>query len=618
MAELGVIPNEADYANSKLYQRTLKAQKALEKERAKAAAKGKISKFDLPDKRPASSLSEKRQSSANSFMSDMPSPGRRSRMSLGWFRSSSEATLPLPPHPAFTPPLPTSRSVSQLPLPHPQTSGPPSPNLDAPSAQLQQQQQQQQRLAAPDDRLRAYRASIGGAPSPRAISPGDAARRQRHMSDLPRTASGGPPPFPAPQSNSPSPAPSRNNSDNSDRLRQPPLVGPRVQPSPPPPHSNGDRPRLSPRSTLEVEQNGGRIPRAPSPLSAAALEPQLAEPARTDSVYLSSKEPSFEQDRPTCGRSDQRAPSPSPPSSESSPNSPVTPRSESSTGLGLGVPSSGAGPSLPPGAAATQVHPVYGQEPRKRRSSLNLLKGVFGGGKDSGENDPITHAPTPQTSQAPPRQGPPPAVAAPVAQAASTTPKRLTRTSFFSRNREAAAAAPTPRAPPPSRAPPTAPRAAAPAAVPTVPRLSRSSNNTVPTYASYPSSTINPLSSSTGSSRLAKSKPSGGGGFFSFGRSRAKTVDARGSPTLQPPPSNTKHSNSSWTDLTNTFTGSARGPKDKGLPPQPSATRPPQQVSQRPPQQSSQRPPQLPKPKKASRWGSGAGDGYHPAPPSHD
>lgn len=159
-----------------------------------------MSKFDVPDdsrsilssnnggSRPSSRLG-RRQSNASSFMSDMPLPGRRSRSSLGWFRSSSEATLPIPPSPSYTPPLQTSRSSSQLPLPGAHTRRsvampPPSPELPAeyqldkkPSPPMQPQSQQrpsEERLKPSgdsSDRLKAYRESIGAAPPPRDPSP---------------------------------------------------------------------------------------------------------------------------------------------------------------------------------------------------------------------------------------------------------------------------------------------------------------------------------------------------------------------------------------------------------------------------------------------------------------
>ncbi|GEM08319.1 hypothetical protein Rt10032_c05g2336 [Rhodotorula toruloides] len=111
------VPTDADYLNSKLYQRTLKAQKALEKERAKAAAKGKLSRYDLsgPASKSTSSLSStlggfgglggmRRRSGESTRppsimsaagVSETASARRGGRKGLGWFRSSSEAALGL-------------------------------------------------------------------------------------------------------------------------------------------------------------------------------------------------------------------------------------------------------------------------------------------------------------------------------------------------------------------------------------------------------------------------------------------------------------------------------------------------------------------------------------------
>lgn len=107
------IPTDADYLNSRLYQRTLKAQKALEKERAKAAAKGKTSRYDTSNlaSKSTSSLTSTlgglgmRKRSGESLrpasimsvagVSGSSSIRRSGRKSFGWFRSSSEAALPL-------------------------------------------------------------------------------------------------------------------------------------------------------------------------------------------------------------------------------------------------------------------------------------------------------------------------------------------------------------------------------------------------------------------------------------------------------------------------------------------------------------------------------------------
>ncbi|GAA6042520.1 hypothetical protein JCM8097_004643 [Rhodosporidiobolus ruineniae] len=129
------VPTDSDYLNSKLYQRTLKAQKALEKERAKAASKGKLSRYDEEASKSTSSLTlgfglgHRRRSSVDSsrppsIMSAVGvagATGKRSgrKSGLGWFRSSSEAALTLsssqsPPLEQLAPPMPTSKSSSQL------------------------------------------------------------------------------------------------------------------------------------------------------------------------------------------------------------------------------------------------------------------------------------------------------------------------------------------------------------------------------------------------------------------------------------------------------------------------------------------------------------------------
>lgn len=612
MSAGGALPKEADYSNSKLYQRTLKAQKALEKERARAAAKGKVSKFDIPDKdKTATSKSERRQSSASSFMSDMPLPGRRSRSSLGWFRSSSEATLPIPPGPSFTPPLPTSRSVSQLPLSTP-SPHPPSPALD-PSLQ---HQQQAQRLngANSNDRLRAYRASVGAAPPPRSVSPNDPRRQRQRSYDGPQQQQQHTIPSSSvmPLSNPPSGSSSRTNSDSAIRPRQSSLVAPSAVPlspetsnasSPPMRESSSGRPRISPRSTLDVESSS-QLARTPSPLSAAELESQ-PRPPRTDSIYASSIEPSFDQDHASRGRLNERAPSPSPPSSESSPNSPVTPQSQSTTGLGLGV-AGGSGPSLPPGAAASQTYPVYGTEQpvRKRKSSLNMLLGAFGGKKEEPEvqrEQVVKSMAQRQPQQQQQAVSRPPPIAAPSPTPSSpTTPKKLGRGSFFSRSSAKELVAPVPRPPPqarPTNSAPTSRSDRAPA--PSFPTLPRSSNTSESTVASTASASTTLASSTTSSSKLGKSKPtSSSGGFFSFGRSRTKSAASPNLSASSPNPNN-----SSWADLTN-LSGGRGGKQSKELPMPPAAS----------PVLSKQSKPV----KTKSRWGGGGGgDGYHPAPPAY-
>ncbi|GAA5844497.1 hypothetical protein JCM11251_004193 [Rhodosporidiobolus azoricus] len=124
------VPTDSDYLNSKLYQRTLRAQKALEKERAKAASRGKLSRYDEEASKSTgslhlgfglgrrSSVDSSRPPSIMSAVGVAGSTGRRSgRKSLGWFRSSSEAALTLssPAKEELAPPaLPASKSSSQI------------------------------------------------------------------------------------------------------------------------------------------------------------------------------------------------------------------------------------------------------------------------------------------------------------------------------------------------------------------------------------------------------------------------------------------------------------------------------------------------------------------------
>ncbi|GAA5853694.1 hypothetical protein JCM5353_001665 [Sporobolomyces roseus] len=134
------VPADSDYINSKLYARTIKAQKALEKEREKAAAKGKMSRYDSEAAKSTSSLMVPRSSMDTGRPSSIFSVASTGKMrsgrksGLGWFRSSSEAALSTPPETPSTPspPLPTSRSATTLALQNASTSTsplPPSPNL---------------------------------------------------------------------------------------------------------------------------------------------------------------------------------------------------------------------------------------------------------------------------------------------------------------------------------------------------------------------------------------------------------------------------------------------------------------------------------------------------------
>ncbi|KAM0746487.1 hypothetical protein T439DRAFT_329592 [Meredithblackwellia eburnea MCA 4105] len=105
------IPTDQDFLNSKLYQRHLKAQKALEKERAK----GKV-----PKKQQLQPYEQDLQKSAAARRTSVASDNGsilgklKNRRSLGWFRSASEVALPTSVIES-SPPIPSSQSVSQLP-----------------------------------------------------------------------------------------------------------------------------------------------------------------------------------------------------------------------------------------------------------------------------------------------------------------------------------------------------------------------------------------------------------------------------------------------------------------------------------------------------------------------
>ncbi|GAA5994301.1 uncharacterized protein JCM10292_001983 [Rhodotorula paludigena] len=165
------VPTDADYLNSKLYQRTLKAQKALDKERAKAASKGKLSRYDAQASKSTSSLASTTSTTGAGFsafglgglahrrrstessrppsimsaagVSGTTSAKRGGRKGLGWFRSSSEAALAHLPEvdlPIIDVPgggtFRASKSSSQISTMRPRrtssggtTSGQPSPSL---------------------------------------------------------------------------------------------------------------------------------------------------------------------------------------------------------------------------------------------------------------------------------------------------------------------------------------------------------------------------------------------------------------------------------------------------------------------------------------------------------
>ncbi|KAK4055725.1 hypothetical protein OIV83_000271 [Microbotryomycetes sp. JL201] len=267
-------PSKIDYTSSRLYQRTLKAQKALEKDRAKAAAKGKVSKYDTPDLKTLAKQ-ERRQSSASSFVSDVGVMANRSRTSLGWFRSSSEATLALPPSPTLQPGTGVSSSRSSTTLLS-LSSAKGSPHLEPPTLWPTQKL----KSVASKDRLREAREAVGAVSPPRHV----AVRHQLQG-----------PPHPVATAKMP--------------LADVPVDRSELRPR---------QSSLMPASTLASTPNAQQPSRTPSPLSMAEVTEALMKTPQTDSAYVScssSKEPSLDHEQRADG-------SPSPPSSESSPSTP--------------------------------------------------------------------------------------------------------------------------------------------------------------------------------------------------------------------------------------------------------------------------------------------------------
>lgn len=92
-----VVPEDKDFLNSKLYQRTLRAQKALEKERAKTV--NRASKVPTKFEEEIKASRSRRKSGASFISAEVASISsrtnrvRRSIGSMGWFRSQSEVML---------------------------------------------------------------------------------------------------------------------------------------------------------------------------------------------------------------------------------------------------------------------------------------------------------------------------------------------------------------------------------------------------------------------------------------------------------------------------------------------------------------------------------------------
>ncbi|KAK4056562.1 hypothetical protein OIO90_002410 [Microbotryomycetes sp. JL221] len=379
-------PPKIDYTSSRLYQRTLKAQKALEKDRAKAAAKGKVSKYDVPDLKTLAKQ-ERRQSAASSFVSDIGIMASRSRSSLGWFRSSSEATLAIPPSPTI-PAAGVSSSRSSATLLSLQSSVKMPPQPDPPVTAISHTAQQQQQPLKPvksQDRLREAREAVGVASPPRSSKQRGAVQSLQSAPTVP-TKTG-----------------------LSTNVADTPI----------------DRAGLKPRQSSLMP---GSMPitsslpssRTPSPLSMAEVSEALMQSPRTNSAYVScnssSKAPSLEQETHADG-------SPSPSSS-----SPSTPPLVAYEVYSTAATPLDARPSLP----------------RSRKSSFNL----FGGSKKASHDESqlqVTAQPSKMTksrtslfsrsakSSAPPSSATVPPVACAAKEASvspAATPLKLSKSKF--------------------------------------------------------------------------------------------------------------------------------------------------------------------------------------------
>ncbi|KAK4705208.1 hypothetical protein P7C70_g999, partial [Phenoliferia sp. Uapishka_3] len=285
-----IVPSDHDYTTSRLFQRTLKAQKALEKERAK----GKLAP-PVVDKRKLAVSDAASQTSAKS----------KSRRSLGWFRSSSEVALPssIP----LVPQIPNSPSASQLPT-YPSAMHDVTPPLP----------------------------SVIDSSSVRA-------RKNRTSSSiLPQTTKRSQPPTPTPSSSSPlarSPLPSPAISNESAAVSKP--LRQRST-------SSGSYQSASSRTGSRAAQviANESIPPSPAVDTKASYATRLPtnstrpSPERSNSRPSQSSQATAPSAQVTPGdATSKNAPSaPSPPSSESSRASPTTPTMPH------------LGPSLPPGA----------------------------------------------------------------------------------------------------------------------------------------------------------------------------------------------------------------------------------------------------------------------------
>ncbi|GAA5878251.1 hypothetical protein JCM8547_007540 [Rhodosporidiobolus lusitaniae] len=498
------VPTDADYLNSKLYQRTLKAQKALEKERAKAAAKGKLSRYDEEASKSTGSLtlgfggmrrresmdSTHRPPSIMSAVGVAGSTGKRvgRKSALGWFRSGSETALtlssdvPKPVVEAVTPPLPVSKSASQIsmqagrrspttpefgyggvvaaggggsaPGSGASTPLPPSPNLPS-EATLRAMGVSPDQLRAAGNKPVMARPASGSGSGTGASRPRSGGRQgsggkspqvsmQPSMSPVPpsptesnfslqqqqqqpkTTAVPLSPKLEVPPSNPPSssrPLPSRSTS------LEPPAPSPALSPQPSPPLVNAP-PRTASRSQPAASVP---LPKSASPTSAnfppsaAALPPSSLNPSRQPSPHAQQQ---HQQLPPPVAAVAQPAPPPQAyarpsPASQSQLQQPFQQPSRT-------LPAGAAPPSITPpapsaSAPASLAPPRPAADPlvKRRKSGLGLLFGRSSSSTSgtNSERSSIASSSALGSGSTTREASPPPPAAAAVAE----KPKKMTR-----------------------------------------------------------------------------------------------------------------------------------------------------------------------------------------------
>ncbi|GAA5975137.1 hypothetical protein JCM5350_000152 [Sporobolomyces pararoseus] len=449
------VPADSDYLNSKLYARTLKAQKALEKERVKAASKGKMSRYDSEAAKSTSSLAVPRSSVDTGRPASIMSvasvgkirSGRRS--ALGWFKSSSEIALspPTPDPPSESPPLPTSRSSTALPLgkkplPVAYQSHPPNlpsePVLRSANSSSDYLREARESVAAQKAPTMSSRQASGGSNSSNSSTGGGAGE------DLVRPA-----PIPVRKSRA-SPSGSFRHSPTIRESSPPstPVDETPQEPLPPPVASLPERqipvsspPRPSRHSSLDAHPRPSST--TPTPISDTIPEPQKSSssashsaiPHRISSSTLKPSTPPPHENAPPAPRHYQTGAAPGPPPTappidslppapQSHPSVPVQPLETSQTPFpsssssrppqdsryprqAPASPSKSSSPTkfartnggsvVPPPLLTPDASLANGAEVgvKRRKSSLGLL---FGGGSNrNGKNAPSPT--TPMTTQ---------------------------------------------------------------------------------------------------------------------------------------------------------------------------------------------------------------------------